>query len=136
MADDLQAAVRDLDIEDNVVFTGAVDHGEVAHYYTAADVFCLPSHHESFGMVNIEAMACGTPVVSTRIDAIEEYLVDGKNGLLVPPGDVDGLAAALRRLADDASLRERLGRNARETASQFSWDAQTARLEEIYERLD
>lgn len=131
---DLREHARRLGVEDDVVFVGSVDHDDVPGYYAAADVFCLPSHHESFGMVNVEAMACGTPVISTRIDAIEEYLTDGENGLLVEPGDVGALTDALERLATDTELRARLGANARSDAAEFGWETQAERLEGYYDR--
>ncbi|MFB6077360.1 MAG: glycosyltransferase family 4 protein [Halarchaeum sp.] len=131
---DLRRRADELGIEDDVRFVGAVDHEDVARYYTAADIFCLPSYHESFGMVNVEAMACGTPVVSTRIDAIEEYLDDGENGALVDPGDVAALTDALERLAESPELRDRLAANALDAASEFDWDVQADRLARCYER--
>lgn len=119
---------------DRVTFVGAVPHESIHHQYAAADVFCLPSHHESLGIVNLEAMAAGVPVVSTRIDAIEEYLTDGENGILVDPGNVDGLAAALERLVTSPNLRAELSKAGRKTAMNFSWDEQTRRLETYYEQ--
>jgi glycosyltransferase involved in cell wall biosynthesis len=129
LEDDLRDRANELGITDIVTFVGAVPHDKIHQYYAAADIFCLPSHHESFGMVNIEAMACGCPVVSTHIDAIEEYLTDEKNGLLVNPGDQSGLTAAIARLAADRDLREGLGSAATETASRFDWKTQANQFE-------
>jgi glycosyltransferase involved in cell wall biosynthesis len=129
---DLRRTTDRLGTADRVRFIGAVPHEEVHRWYAAADAFCLPSHHESLGIVNLEAMATGVPVVSTRIDAIEEYLVDGENGLLVGSGDIEGLTAALERLVGSPELRERFAEAGRETALEFSWDEQTRRLEEFY----
>jgi glycosyltransferase involved in cell wall biosynthesis len=131
---DLRERVRRLGTTDRVTFTGGIEHERLPGYYAAADVFCLPSHHESLGIVNIEAMATGVPVVSTRIDAIEEYLDDGENGLLVSPGDTDELAAALGRLIGDPALRDRLGQAGRRTAESYSWDRQAEELSRQYER--
>ena len=132
--EDLREEVHHLGIEDDVVFVGPVSHDNVHQYYAAADIFCLPSHHESFGMVNIEAMACETPVVSTKIDAIEEYLVDEVNGLLVDPGDADALTMALARLVEDADLREQLADGALERARELSWERQAKLMEKFYEK--
>jgi len=130
---DLQSKVNDRGLNESVRFVGSVPHDEVQQYYAAADIFCLPSHHESLGLVNLEAMATGTPVVTTRIDAIEEYINDGENGILVPPGDVDALTDALDQLAGDPDLRTRLAAAGRSTASQFSWSSQAKKMEAFYE---
>ncbi len=81
-----------------------------------ADIFVLPSHFEGLPMSVIEAMLCGLPVVATAIRGPREQVLDGETGLLVPPRNVDALAAALRRLAADLPLRRRLGAAGRERA--------------------
>jgi glycosyltransferase involved in cell wall biosynthesis len=131
---DLQARVHGLGIEDSVEFVGPIPHNEVHRYFAAADIFCLPSHHEGFPVVNMEAMACGCAVVSTRIDSIEEQLTDGENALLVEPGDVDALTEALRQLAKRKDLRERLANTGLETATRFSWKMQANIFEKYYEQ--
>lgn len=132
---DLEDQVRDLEIGEYVHFVGSVSHDEIQRYYAAANIFCLPSHHESLGIVNLEAMATGTPVITTRIDAIEEYIDDGKNGILVSPENIDALTEALGRLASDTALRERLAESGRATAAQFSWAAQAREMEAHYARI-
>lgn len=132
---ELRRKVRDLGIEDSVEFVGAIPHDEIHRYYRSSDIFCLPSYHESLGLVNLEAMASGTPVVSTNIDAIEEYLHDGENGIVVPPGDIDALTDALDRLVSDQSLQDRFASAGQETATHFGWDAQATEIEKHYERL-
>ncbi|HEX2210340.1 MAG TPA: glycosyltransferase family 4 protein [Longimicrobium sp.] len=94
-----------------------------------ADVFAMPTRGEAFGMVFQEAAAAGLPAVGTRINAIPEIVQHGATGLLVPPDDVRALADALRRLVDDAALRERMGRAARARIEQIaSFDRYAARL--------
>lgn len=102
-----------------VTFLPPVDDAELRAWYRAADVFCLPSvaRSEAFGLVQLEAHASGTPVVSTRLTTGVPFVnADGVTGLTVPPGDVEALAGALRRLIEDRALRERLGAQARERA--------------------
>jgi glycosyltransferase involved in cell wall biosynthesis len=121
---------RDLGIADRVVLHGEVPHGDLPQYYAAADVCCLPSHAESFGMANLEAMACGVPVVTSDLPAIREYITDGENGVLAPPGDPEALAGTLEGLLASPARRERIGAAARETATAFTWAEQARRFEE------
>jgi rhamnosyl/mannosyltransferase len=101
-------------VSDRVTFLGHVE--DVVPYYHAADVFALSSvaRSEAFGIVQLEAMACGKPVVNTRLDSGVTFVsVDGVTGLTVPPGDSESLAAALNRLLEDSALSARYGRAAR-----------------------
>lgn len=100
-----------------------------------ATIFVLPTRFESFGIANLEAMAAGLPVVSTRTGAIPEYLRDGEHGLLVDPGDTGALVRALRRLLEDAPLRARLGQAAERRAREYDWEALSDRLEAVYGRV-
>lgn len=127
----LRRVAHERGIEDGVHLLGSVPIDELPRYYAAADVACHPSHWESFAIVNVEAMATGTPVVTTRLDAIEEYLTDGETGLLVPPGDHEALAAALGRLLDDDDLRQRFAAAGREVARSYSWDRQASAFVDV-----
>lgn len=120
---------------DRVVFTGFCDAPE--HYMAAADVFCLPSYRESFGDAIIEAAAVGLPAIATRIYGVEnDTVVDSVHGLLYEPGDVDALAEAMKRLAEDADLRRRLGAQARERAVRdFSSEQVTQAWMDYYSAL-
>ena len=115
---------------------GVTVHRSVAAYspewfalYASADAFVLPTRRDPFGLVFVEAMAAGLPVVGTTVNAVPEIVADGETGLLVPPGDRPALARALDRLVDDAALRQRMGRAGRaRAAEQFDLTANTARL--------
>ena len=107
---------------------------EKLRFLHAAHIFVLPSRSESFGIANLEAMACGLPIVSTRTGAIPEYLEHEAHGLLVDPWDSMALAAALRRLIEEPPLRERLGNAARRRVCDYDWDVVGARLEDLYAR--
>jgi glycosyltransferase involved in cell wall biosynthesis len=120
---------------DRYEFIGEVPHDEVHAEYQMADLFCLPSYHESFGIVILEALACGLPVVTTDLDAITEYAEDGENALLFEPGDVSALEKAIRRLVDSEALRNRLSQSGRETALQYSWLTQTEKMTNVYRQL-
>jgi glycosyltransferase involved in cell wall biosynthesis len=111
------------DLAGRVVAHGRVAPASVAAYYAAADAFVLAARHETYGTVYGEAMAAGLPVVGWRAGNLPYLAQDGREGLLVAPGDIAGLADALRRVAEDAELRSRLGAAARERARMLpTWD--------------
>ncbi|MDQ2744651.1 MAG: glycosyltransferase family 4 protein [Chloroflexota bacterium] len=104
------------DLRDRVVVHGPLTVEDVAAFYQAADVFALPSRYETYGTVYGEAMALGLPVVGYHVGNLPYLVEHGQEGLLVEPGDIQGLARALRRLAEHSELRERLSGNARRRA--------------------
>jgi glycosyltransferase involved in cell wall biosynthesis len=106
---------------------GRVDPALVPAFYASADLFALPSLRETYGTVYAEAMAAGLPVVGYRAGNLPYLAADGGEGLLADPGDIAGLAAALRRLIEDDGLRLRLATAARVRASTFpTWDDSAA----------
>ena len=105
----------------------------VKQLYSHCAVFACPSVYEPFGLINLEAMACETPVVASGVGGILEVVVDGETGLLVPPARPDDLAAALRRLLDDPARARAMGKAGRKRVEdKFSWDAIAARTQEVY----
>jgi colanic acid/amylovoran biosynthesis glycosyltransferase len=114
--------------------TGFVPRSELQEVYRRAAVVCAPSRREGYGVVPREAMAWGRPVVAAAVGGLMDAVQDGVTGLLVPPGDVRALRAAIERLLGDADLRNRLGANAREYAeSRLSPEAQAAATLRAYE---
>jgi colanic acid/amylovoran biosynthesis glycosyltransferase len=109
----LEAHAKALGVADAVRFVGAVGQDRIRELYAAADVFCLPSFAEGVPVVLMEAMACGLPVVTTRITGVPELVDDGRSGMLVRPGRSDELAGALQRMLDDPEMRRRLGETGR-----------------------
>ncbi len=122
-------------MEDNVDFVGSREQDQLALYYAAADVCAVPSLTESFGLVALEAMACGTPVVATRVGGLQTLVEDGESGLLVPAGDYQALAEAIARVLLDHRLRTHLSHCARERAERFTWTAVGDRVTALYERV-
>ncbi len=120
---------------ERVHLTGTADRGKAAALFRGCEFFVLPSRHEPFGIVNLEAMAAGKAIVGTRVGGVPEVVLDGETGILVPPEDVDALAEGIRRLAGDAALRERMGAAGRERARLFSWDVVTERYLEVYGKV-
>jgi glycosyltransferase involved in cell wall biosynthesis len=111
-----------LGVGDRVRFLGeTADDEAVRREYRRADLFCLPSRQEGFGIALLEAMAAGTPIVAADAGAIPEVAPDGEAALLVPPGDPAALAAAVRRVLEDGALRRRLRRAGRERVRRYSW---------------
>lgn len=131
----LIAQARARGLEDAITFVGSVPHADLAPWYRAADVVAIPSFYESFGLVAVEAMASGTPVVASNVGGLAFTVEDGTSGLLVPPKDPQALAAALRRVLTDPALRDALGRGAAKSADRFSWPIVTDRVLHIYDRL-
>ncbi len=118
----LQHLATRLGVAERTHFVGAVAHEQLPAYYAAADVLGMASSYESFGLVAVESLACGTPVVATRVGGLRSIVRDGETGLLVPWRDADLFAERLRRLLGDPSLRGQLAANARESVLQFGWD--------------
>lgn len=103
----LKNLARQLGLEENVIFAGF--RRDIPAIMGASDIFCLPSHNEAFGMVFVEAMAAGLPVVAYRAGGVPEIVVHGETGLLAEREDVDALAAHLQQLLADAELAQRMG---------------------------
>jgi glycosyltransferase involved in cell wall biosynthesis len=115
---------------------GMLPHDELLVRYERASVVACPSYREGFGVVCAEAMAHGRPVVASAVGGLLDLVVDGETGLLVEPGDVGGLRAALERLLGDAELRQRLGAAARERVRElFGWAPVTAATIALYEEV-
>jgi D-inositol-3-phosphate glycosyltransferase len=117
----LQALERELGIDDVVTFLGSRAQETLVNYYNAASMVVVPSHYESFGMVALEAMACGTPVIASDVGGLSLNIADGFNGYLVPKGDVDALAYKIELMLEHEQLRAQLGTQACQWAQRFSW---------------
>src|SRR5207237_5435434 len=116
----------------DVLLLGTVSETDLGAWYRAADAFAFPSVKEGFGLVVLEALAAGLPVVASDIPVFAEYLEDGRSALLVPPGDAGALAGALDRLAGDPRLRRRLAAGGRPLLDRFTWAASARTHREIY----
>ncbi|MEO0139531.1 MAG: glycosyltransferase family 4 protein [candidate division WOR-3 bacterium] len=124
------------EIKDRVLFEGAVDSDVLPRYYRSADVFVSPAtRSESFGMVLLEAMASGVPVVATNNEGYRYVVKDGENGLLSEPENEVDLANKIIRVLTDENLRQRLISNGLETAKRFSWKNIAKEVEGYYLEL-
>ncbi len=108
----------------NCEVIGPGQPADLDHYYQQASIFCMPTYREPFGIVFIEAMAARLPIVATRVGAIPDFIEEGRNGLLVEPGDIKGIADALLRLISDPSMARRFGQRSFEIIEdRYSWEA-------------
>lgn len=132
----LQDLNRRLGLDDMVVFLGKKDQDSLPYYYSASEVVVMPSHYESFGMVALEAMACGTPVIATRVGGLQHLVQDEITGLSVPDDDPKSLAEQLMRALCKEGLREELRKNGLAFAKNYSWSIITADLIDLYQKLN
>jgi phosphatidyl-myo-inositol alpha-mannosyltransferase len=130
-----EAWVKDVRLPD-VVFAGMVSNEEQPRYYRTADIFCAPNtSHESFGLVLIEAMATGRPIVATNIEGFASVVTHGEEGLLVPPMAVRPLANALLTLLNDKQRREKMGQKGIVTAQKYDWEGVASRVLAYYNKV-
>jgi D-inositol-3-phosphate glycosyltransferase len=131
--DRIEKIVDELGMRDYTTFPGQVDHETLKHYYAAANVCVVPSHYEPFGLVAIEAMASGTPVVASNVGGLKYTVVDEKTGLLCPPKDDEAFGKAIDRILSKPHWRAELGKAARRRVeTHFTWPAVASQLDELY----
>jgi phosphatidyl-myo-inositol alpha-mannosyltransferase len=120
----------------DVVFTGRVDYKELPRFYKTADIFCAPATgHESFGIVLLEAMATGKPVIASDISGYRSVITDGLDGILVPPKQEVPLAQAISSLMQNKTLRLQIGEKGRRKSLDFGWDKVSRRVMDYYTRI-
>jgi D-inositol-3-phosphate glycosyltransferase len=123
-----------LGLEDLVTFLGAKDQDTLVYYYSAAEMVVMPSHYESFGMVALEAMACGTPVIASDVGGLSFNIENGFNGYLVPGRDAEAMADKIILLLKYPALRDQLGEQARTWITRYSWPNIASEILEVFER--
>ena len=124
-----------LGMEDLVTFLGKRSQDTLPYYYSAAEAVVMPSHYESFGMVALEAMACGTPVVASQVGGLAFLVQHGVTGYTVPVDEPEALADCLKELIKNRGLREKMGQQAAEFARQYGWNVIARRIEEVYREV-
>jgi glycosyltransferase involved in cell wall biosynthesis len=127
------AEIEALDLKENVRFLGYVPQADLPIVYNLACCFVYPTLYEGFGFPALEALACGTPLVTTAVSSLPEIV--GEAGLLVPPGDEGALAAAVQAVITDAGLRARLAQEGPKRASQFAWERTAQQTLQVYRRV-
>jgi D-inositol-3-phosphate glycosyltransferase len=132
----LRSLVHELGVDDIVQFIGSRTQGQLPLLYSAADVVAVPSHYESFGLVALEAQACGTPVVASRVGGLTFTIQDGVSGFLEPWNDAHAFAGKIEQLVLHEGLREEMGANAIVNAQQYSWPRIADRVLGLYQAVE
>ena len=131
----LQKLCDELCLGQMVVFLGKRGQDTLPYYYSAAEVLVMPSLYESFGMVALEAMACGTPVIASEVGGLGFLVQDGETGFTIPDGEPDKLCEKLSLLLTDHELRESMGRRAADYACSYDWERIAKQIVDVYEGL-
>ena len=131
----LQDMSQQLGMAHLTAFLGRRNQEALPNYYSAADVVVIPSHYESFGLVALEAMSCGTPVIASRVGGLTFTVIEGVTGYQVPNGDDAAMADRILRVLKDDELRRKLGWQAQELAACYRWPDVAARLELLFQSV-
>jgi D-inositol-3-phosphate glycosyltransferase len=131
----LKAVATALGIRDGVDFLGSVAHHELPFFYSAADVCVMPSYSESFGLVGLEAQACGRPVVGSDVSGLRSVIRDEVTGYLIRGHEPGAYAERVGRLLDNPELAQHMGRYGRLLAQRFSWTRTADRLEDLFDEV-
>ncbi|MCD4684468.1 MAG: glycosyltransferase [Anaerolineae bacterium] len=129
----LMTLTDELDVGDRVCFLGARDQDVLPYYYCAAEALIMPSDYESFGMVALEAMACGTPVIASEVGGLAFLVQDGVNGFHVPTREPAALAERIRMILDDPARHAEIRQAARDTAQVYDWPLIADRLLSVFD---
>ena len=131
----LQKLCDDLAVGQTVVFLGKRDQDRLPYYYSAAEVLVMPSHYESFGMVALEAMACGTPVIASEVGGLAYLVRDGETGFTIPDQEPEELCDKISWLLNDAQLHATMSQRAVEYAQDYAWEKIAKQIVGVYEGL-
>jgi UDP-glucose:(heptosyl)LPS alpha-1,3-glucosyltransferase len=130
----IRRAAIEYNVQDRLVLHAPTHR--IERTYAAADIFLFPSFYDTFGMVTSEAMACGLPVIVSAAAGVSEWIIDGRNGIILrSPWDADELSAAVARLLATPALRDQFGEQARETVEAHHWDRVAEETMKVYEHV-
>ncbi|MCC6500343.1 MAG: glycosyltransferase [Anaerolineales bacterium] len=124
-----------LGLDQSVVFLGVRDQDKLSYYYSAAEVVVMPSHYESFGMVALEAMACGTPVIASEVGGLAYLVRDGETGFTIPAEEPETLCEKLSWLLNDPDLHDSMSKRAVEYAQDYAWEKVAEQIVDLYNHL-
>ncbi|CAN1212846.1 glycosyltransferase [Tumidithrix helvetica PCC 7403] len=134
--DRIEKIICELGLKPEIIFAGQIGHDVLPLYYTAADVCVIPSHYEPFGLVAIEAMACGTPVVASDVGGLKFTIIPEETGLLVPPQDIAAFGHGIHRILFDELWARKMRKQASANVIQrFTWGGVAIQLSELYRHV-
>jgi D-inositol-3-phosphate glycosyltransferase len=131
----LQKLCDDLSVGQTVVFLGKRDQDKLPYYYSAAELVVMPSHYESFGMVALEAMACGTPVIASEVGGLAYLVKDGETGFTIPDQEPDTLCEKISWLLNDRELHTTMSQRAVQYAQDYAWEKIAKQIVDVYKEL-
>jgi D-inositol-3-phosphate glycosyltransferase len=131
----LQAVREESGMDDMIFFLGRKSQDTLPYYYSASEAVVVPSHYESFGMVALEAMACGTPVVASQVGGLAFLIRDGETGFTFPVDDPQELADRLTTLLRNPELSRRMGEQAARFARDYGWERIATRILSVYQQV-
>lgn len=131
----LQKLCADLGLDQSVVFLGMRDQDKLPYYYSAAEMVVMPSHYESFGMVALEAMACGTPVIASEVGGLGYLVRDGETGFTIPDQEPDTLCDKISWLLNDGELHATMSRKAVDYAQDYAWEKIAKQIVGVYQAV-
>ena len=132
----IETIVKEVNMKQQTIFAGQIGHDLLPLYYCAADVCVIPSHYEPFGLVALESMACGTPVVASDVGGLKFTILNEETGLLVPSKNIDAFTGAIKRILDDRILAKKIKEKASININQnFSWKLVSLQLSDLYRTL-
>jgi D-inositol-3-phosphate glycosyltransferase len=131
----LQKLCDDLSVGQTVVFLGKRDQDKLPYYYSAAELLVMPSHYESFGMVALEAMACGTPVIASEVGGLAYLVRDGETGFTIPDQEPEALCEKISWLLNDRDLHATMSQRAVEYAQDYAWEKIATQIVSVYQGL-
>ena len=126
--------IETLGLQKEVIFVGYVSENDITKYYNAADLFVYPSLYEGFGMPPLEAMACGTPVVTSNVTSLPEVVADA--AITTDPQDIDAFVDAMYKVLTDDKMRENMISKGIKRAQLFNWDRSAEEMRRVYEQLN
>ena len=131
---EIKQIIQDCGLKEIVILTEAKPHDFLHYYYAIAKATVMPSYHESFGLVALESMACGTPVIASNVGGLTTFIKHQKNGLLVQPQDQKSLVSAVMELLTDDNLRTQIGCQARLDSAKYNWNHLISQYTDLYEQ--
>jgi glycosyltransferase involved in cell wall biosynthesis len=130
----LKRKIKKIGLQKRFVLPGKVEKDQILRFYQEATLFVLPSYHEGFPTVLLEAMSCGLPIVATDVRGIRDILSSGINSIMVPPRAPENLAEAILTIIEDEKLMKTIGENARKTIEEkYTWDTVSKDILRFYE---